>query len=376
MPWSQIQRTAVVALTVLVVVGAAAAPVAAIDGADTTETEDNAEDDEFPEEVCTDVTGLAAEEVPFDQVIWIDDLPEELQPDNVPANLVTPRTVAAIATGVTPNQCEVFDPNDPPYDPREDDVDPDGDADVVEETEEGSTLIVVNGTLNRSADGPGFEVLVETVPGADGELDPEVSINDGEKDYVLDPGVQYWEDGTVYLENDVVVIGKRAGVEYDCNGEECELDVRGAPHLADYPTVPSHTDEDHTSDATGDDGDDSDVDEPDGADDPDPPNTADSTDTTDADDTDDAGDADDGDDAESTDAGEDDGSDAGSDDGSDADGSGDDTGDGTETADDGAGDDGDQPAQAAAQGDGPGFGAGLAVLSVLFATVLARRRVA
>lgn len=360
MRWSQIRSTAFVALLLLVVVGSAVAPVGAVDDTERPEIADSEAEDEFPEEICTDVPDIVVDEVPFDQVIWIGDLPEELQPDNVPADLVTPRTVAAIVAGVTPNQCEVFDPNDPPYDPREDDVDPDGGADVVEETEEGSTLIIVNGTLNRSADGPGFEVLLEVVPEANGELDPEVRLNDGEKDYVVDPGVQYWDDGTVYLENDVVVIGKRVGVEYDCNGEECELDIRGTPNLVDYPAIPSHSDADHTSDTQTDEGDGTDGDDSDDAD------GDDSTDSTDA------SDGDDGDDTDSTtgtaDADEGDGAPAGD---GDPTGDGSDDGDETETADGSAAT--DQPARAGVGSDRKGFGAVLAGTGVTVAMMLGRR---
>lgn len=379
MRWSQIRSTLAVALMVLLVaVGFTAVPAAAVDGTDATRTE-NGDGDEFPEVVCTDITGAVGDELPYDRVIWVDDLPEELQPENVPWNLVTPRSVASIVLGVSPNQCDVFDPNDPPYDPREDDVDPDGDADVVEGTEDGTTLIVVNGTLNRSADGPGGEIVVEFAPESDGEVDPELRINDGEKDYALDPGVRYWGDGTVYVENDVVVLGKRAGVEFDCNGDECEVDLRGAPRLVDYPTVPSHTDEDHLSDSQGnDDVNDGDGDVSDGSEDPDSTDGSDTdnaetpTDDTGGDDTagdgSDAGtDADAGDrtDADVGDGDEVDDADDGSADGD----------DGTEETDDGSeSDSAGQPAQAGAQGDGPGFGAGLAALSVLIATLMARRR--
>lgn len=308
MDWNQMPRAAIVALLAVVTITGFVAPVAAIDAGDamdadedgvedTTTTADantsddgqyeaptddattvidtltgteaaTQSDDPFPEEVCTDLTGLVHEEFPYDQVIWVDDLPqdaqdsmqpsampgyeelpEDAQPPGVPWTILTPRAIGSIGFGAAPNQCDVVDPNDPPYDPTEDDLDPDADGDVVEETEAGTTLLIVNGTLNRSGEGPGGEATVEFDAAEDGEANPEIRLNDGEKDYAVDPGLRYWDDGTIVAENDVTVIGMTAGGEVDCIGEECELDVRGAPGLVDYPSVPSHSTEDPRDDA-------------------------------------------------------------------------------------------------------------------------------
>lgn len=342
----------------LLLVGFTAAPVAALDGGDG--AQESASDNEVPEEYCTDVTGLVADEVPFDQVIWVGDLPEDLQPSGVPWKLVTPDVVAAIALGVVPNQCDVLDPNDPPYDPREDELAPDGDAHLDRETDEGSTLIIVNGTVDESADGPGFESLLESSLEENGAVDPAVGVNDGEKDYGIDPGVQYWSDGTIYAENDVVVIGKTAGVEVDCIGEECELNLRGVPSFADV-AVPSHSEDDprdlpeEPDDGTSDGADIGD-DAADSADEPDESPTDEGSDRTETSTSDEDDDAD-------GDAGDDE--------------SGGAAGDETDQA---AGDDVDETAGGATdhrtstRASGPGFGIGLAIVAVLGAVLLVARR--
>jgi hypothetical protein len=201
----------------------------------------------FPEELCTDLLELLHEEIPYDQIIWVNDLPQEAQPPGVPWSVVTPRAIAGIVVGASPNQCEVQDPNDPTYDPREDNVDPDGGGDV-QQGDDGEVLFIFNGTLDRSAEGPGVEGQMGVTPGANGSLDPAFALNDGEKDYGLDPRFEYWEDGTTYFETDVFVLKKKLGFEIDCFGEECNVKTRGLPHFVDYPALPSHTDRERPKD--------------------------------------------------------------------------------------------------------------------------------
>ena len=230
---SNIRSSLTALLTFALIVGLLVAPVGTVAAQD--------EGGEFPEEICTDLLELLHQEIPYDQIIWVNDLPNEAQPPGVPWSVVTPRAIGGIVVGATPNQCDVQDPNDPSWDPREDDLDPDGDAGV-EEGEDGKTLVIFNGTLDQSSDGPSVEGQLGGAPGADGELDPALTANDGEKDYALDPRLAYWEDGTTYFETDVYVFQRTLGVEKDCFGEECNFATRGLPNFVEYPAFPSHTD--------------------------------------------------------------------------------------------------------------------------------------
>ena len=231
---SNIRSSLTALLTFALIVGLLVAPVGTV----------AAQDEgggEFPEEVCTDLLELLHQNIPYDQIIWVNDLPNEAQPPGVPWSVVTPRAIGAIVVGATPNQCAVQDPNDPSWDPREDDLDPNGDAGV-EEGEDGKTLVIFNGTLDQSSDGPGVEGQLGGASGENGEVDPALAVNDGEKDYALDPRLEYWEDGTTYFETDVYVFKRTVGFELDCFGEECNPRTRGLPNFVEYPAVPSHTD--------------------------------------------------------------------------------------------------------------------------------------
>jgi len=281
-------RTLAVLVTVVAVVGLAVAPVAAAqtddgttdadESGDSDDGESNESDDSalagdapvvseradhgpFPDEICTDLLAMVDEEAPYDQVIWVSDLPEDAQPPGVPWDVITPEAIGGIVVGATPNQCEVQDPNDPTYDPREDNVDPDGNADVQEDGE-GKVLVIVNGTLNKSGEGPGVTGEADLDIGENGSLDPDASLNDGEKDYRVDPGLQYWNDGTTYFETDVYVFEKSFGAEKDCFGEECNIGTRGLPEFADYPSVPAPSDRERPDDGN----DEEESDDEDGAD--------------------------------------------------------------------------------------------------------------
>lgn len=422
MDWSQMRSAAVCLLAVVTIVGFVA-PVSAIDAnnvtsgdgtttdeAPTTTTNTIQTDGHVPEEVCTDITGTVQEEVPFDQVIWVDDLPEDVQdqmqpsalpgydqlpedaqPPGAPWTILTPRAIAGILLGAAPNQCDVADPNDPPWDPTEDNVAPDGGADVDEETEEGSTLVIVNGTLDQTSEGPSGEGSLELVPAENGSVDPALMINDGEKNYGVDSGIEYWNDGTIYGETDVTVIGLTVGGEMDCIGEECNPHLRGVPKFTDYPAIPSHSSEDpreDTDEGTGGTTDSSDPGTGTGSTDtsPDATGATDSSgsDSTRSDDNSDGS-------SSSSSTGSSSSSDAnggstsaGTGDSSSGSSDGGDSGSGTDAStdsDDGGGSDSDAPAaqeqsnnETTTEGDGPGFGAGIAVLALLGGTLLARRR--
>jgi hypothetical protein len=205
--------------------------------------EDDGEEGPFPEQVCTDVTGEVHDSAPYEQVPWFDDLPEEAQPPGVPTSVITPEAVAGIVFGVTPNQCEVQDPNDPSYDPREDDVDPDADANLAQfGPDDGGfeTVVTYDVTLNESGEGPGSSGVIYVVDNPEfGDNGADIAVNDGEKDYAVQPRVRYWDGGNVsYAKNDVWLLGSRLGVDVDCDGEECQPGTGGLPHYADYPAVP------------------------------------------------------------------------------------------------------------------------------------------
>jgi hypothetical protein len=207
---------------------------------------DEGSDDPFPEEVCTDFGDRIDGNTPYEELPWFDDLPEETQPPGVPTDIVTPRAIAGILFGATPNQCDVQDPNDPSYDPREDDVDPNADADVVKVSQrDGGPFAVVTyeATLNSSGDGPGVAgVLYPGVNSEYGDSGADVVVNDGDKDYAVEPRVRYWDGGqTFYAENDVRLLNKRLGVEVDCDGSECQPGTRGLPEFVGLPAVPAPT---------------------------------------------------------------------------------------------------------------------------------------
>ncbi len=209
---------------------------------------DDSNDDEegpFPDAVCTDVGDQAQENVPFEQVPWFDDLPEQAQPPGVPTNLITPEVAAAIVFGATPNQCEVQDPNDPSVDPTDPPRDPDYSVENqrMGQFRDGAVGVVVfDVTANESGEGPGATVTAAGLATSQfGDADPSVTVNDGEKDYTVDPRVRYFDDGTGMAETNVELLGTRLGVVMDCNGEECQPGTRGLPELQKPPAIPAPT---------------------------------------------------------------------------------------------------------------------------------------
>lgn len=413
-------RTVAVTLAVLTVVGFGIAPMAAVatpsedtntayqlDGTqldDGLSTQANSSGP-FPQEVCTDLQGMIHEQAPYDMLVWVDDLPSDAQPPGVPWSVITPGSIAGIVVGATPNQCEVFDPNDPPYDPIQDDDDnfaPDGGGDV-QQGDDGRVLFIVNGTLDNTSEGPSVEGTAGLDLAENGTLDPEATLNDGEKEYGVAPELKYWSDGTTYFETDVFVFGTRVGVVEDCTGPECTFSTRGLPNFVEYPAIPSHTDSDPDAGSGGDGdsgsgdtgGDDGESGSDDGTDDG---TGGTGTDGTSGDGTDGAGGSGSGDDSGGTDgttetddgtgsgagtggSGDETGADgSGSSDGGQSDGGN--GGDGGQTGGDSSnqqqatqsGDGGDQGAQQAAAADGSGLGVVVAmVVFILGAAAIAPR---
>lgn len=418
-------RTVAVTMAILTVVGFGIAPMTAVatpsensdtayqlDGSDqlddgglSTQAEESGP---FPEEVCTDLLGMIHDEAPYDMLVWVDDLPSEAQPPGVPWSVITPKSIAGILVGATPNQCEIQDPNDPSFDPIQDDDDnlaPDGDGDV-QQGEDGRVLFIVNGTLDNTSEGPSVDGTAGLDLAENGTLDPDATLNDGEKDYGVDPQLKYWSDGTTYFDTDVFVFGTRLGTVMDCTGPECTFSTRGLPNFVEYPSLPSHSDSDPDAGSGGDGGDGSDGGDDDGTDDGEDGTDdgtggtgtdGDSTDGTDGaggsgsggdsgdDDgtnsTNDGGSGDDGAGETGGDADGDDGS-GSSNDGGSGDGTGDDGGDGGQSGDDADGqtrttqngDGGNQGAQQAAAADGSGLGVVVAmIVFILGAAAIAPR---
>lgn len=205
-----------------------------------------AEDEPFPEERCTDVLGEVGGQAPFEQLPWVTDLPDDLQPPGVPWDVATPGAIYGIASSAAPNQCEVFDPNDPPYDPITggDEVDPAADVTVQEFGGwQGGPLAVVSYdvTLNESGNGPGASGTVGgAANGEFGDLDSKLTVEDGEKAYGVDPRFRYQKGGkALKAGNNVELYGQRLGVVVDCDGEECQPGTRGLPNFFGYPAGPS-----------------------------------------------------------------------------------------------------------------------------------------
>jgi hypothetical protein len=186
--------------------------------------------------------------VPFEQVPWFDDLPEQAQPPGVPTNLITPEVAAAIAFGATPNQCEVQDPNDPSVDPQNPPSDPGASATPQRygQFRDGAVGVVVfDVTANESGEGPAVSGVVGGLATSEfGDADAELTVNDGEKDYTVDPRVRYHDGGsTAMAETNVELLGTRLGVVMDCDGEECQPGTRGLPQFKKPPAIPAPTGE-------------------------------------------------------------------------------------------------------------------------------------
>jgi hypothetical protein len=213
--------------------------------APTSQEDDGESEGPFPNAMCTDFGDQAQENVPFEQAPWFDDLPQEAQPPGVPTNLITPEVVAAIVFGATPNQCEVQDPNDPSVDPTDPPSDPNADVDptrVGEYNDGVVALVYYEATLNESGEGPGVSGMVGGLGTSSfGDADARLTVNDGEKDYTVDPRVRYFDDGTGMAETDVDLLGTSLGVVMTCDGEECQPGTRGLPEFQKPPAIPAPT---------------------------------------------------------------------------------------------------------------------------------------
>lgn len=180
--------------------------------------------EDAPVNVC-DTLDIEADDLPAESLPGLDDVPSEAAPSGVPTDLLTTRTLLAIATGIAPGPCEVVNPNDPPYDPvtGEDDIEPGYNEDVEYlGPNNGGVLGVVHYdvTLNESGEGPGISgVSVLSVNPEDGDIQQELAVNDGEKEYGVEPRLRYNED-RVWGDTTLVLLGKNLGAGADCERPE------------------------------------------------------------------------------------------------------------------------------------------------------------
>jgi hypothetical protein len=231
------------------------APGVSVDaGTDTSAVENDSETpvnysdiplEELPVDLCRDVLGDVQETVPLGQLPGLGALPSALQPPGVPTDLLTPEAVVGIVFGAVPNQCEVVNPYDPPVDPTDPPRDPAVDVEVqrLGEYNGGPVGVVrLDATLDESGEGPGATVVVGALANPEfGDIDLSLTVNDGEKDYTVDPRVRYWDDGTAYVETNIGLLGSRLGVVVECNGQECQPGTRGLPQLVELPAIPAPT---------------------------------------------------------------------------------------------------------------------------------------
>ena len=106
-------------------------------------------------------------------------------------------------------------------------------------------VVVFDVTANESGEGPAVSGVVGGLATSEfGDADAELTVNDGEKDYTVDPRVRYHDGGsTAMAETNVELLGTRLGVVMDCDGEECQPGTRGLPQFKKPPAIPAPTGE-------------------------------------------------------------------------------------------------------------------------------------
>lgn len=193
----------------------------------------------LPESRCTDVPGRVNENVPYEDVPYQDDLPEEA-PRPIPP-FITPRSVGNIVVGVVPNQCEIQDPNDPSVDPTDPPTDPEADVTVARfgEYEDGGVFLVYYRASLNGSDGPGVSGYAGGIAySTAAKTDHRVAASDGEKEYFVSPRV----DGDTSTAEAAVTPGTpflQVTAEVDCSGGECQPGTEGVPEPGPYPSVPA-----------------------------------------------------------------------------------------------------------------------------------------
>lgn len=179
-------------------------------------------DDRATVNVCEPLD-LGPRDLPIGALPGLGDLPDSLQPPGLPADLVTPEAVLGIVLGITPAPCEVVNPSEPQIDPTDPPDDPRAQLDVArfgEYNDGGVSLTYYDLTLDDSSSGPGVSGYTGVLLTPEyGDLDQELIVDDGRNGYGVDPRLRYNDDG-VQGETVLILLGKNAGVEGDCQNIE------------------------------------------------------------------------------------------------------------------------------------------------------------
>jgi len=194
----------------------------------------------FPRAICTDVPGTVDEEFPYDQFPNpLGFIPEEA-PLPVP-DVLTPEAVVGIVVGALPTQCAIQDPNDPSVDPTDPPSNPGGNVNMyrLEQTGNGGAIWFTY-RVGLAEDGPGVSGSVPVTASQSGGInaDPSVTVNDGEKDYVVDPRVEADQE-TAYYEAGFGTPFGGGAVYADCQAGECQPGTKGLPNFQQPPAIPA-----------------------------------------------------------------------------------------------------------------------------------------
>jgi hypothetical protein len=194
-----------------------------------------------PDGTCRDVPKEANGEVPYEDLPSRDDLPEEAPGTPIPP-FVTPEAIAGIIVGAAPNQCDIQDPNDPSVDPNDPPSEPSVSVIVYRsgQYKDGAVLLVYyEATLNRSGDGPGVSGFAGGIAHSDDAgTNPSVNVNDGEKNYAVDPRYRA-DDSTSDGSVEVSAPFGTVGANLDCSSGECRVTPQGVIEPPENPAIPA-----------------------------------------------------------------------------------------------------------------------------------------
>lgn len=193
-----------------------------------------------PEELCTNVPKEVNENIPYEDLPSMDDLPEEA-PNPVPP-IVTPRAVIGLVVGAAPNQCDIQDPNDPSVDPTDPPTEPSVSVNVLrleQAGDGGAVWITYQATLDESNGGPGVSGSLTGLAHSEHvDSDPYVTLNDGAQEYTVDPAFN-GDDSTADGSLEASTPFGGAGGNFECSGGECQPGTTGIPTFAEYPAIPA-----------------------------------------------------------------------------------------------------------------------------------------
>ena len=194
-----------------------------------------------PDGTCRNVPKEANGEVPYSDLPSRDDLPDEAPGTPIPP-FVTPEAIAGIVVGAVPNQCDIQDPNDPSVDPN----DPPSEAGITVNVvrsgqyKDGAVLLVYyETTLDRSGEGPSVSGHAGGIAHSDDAgTDPDVAVNDGEKEYAVDPRYRA-DDSTSDGSVEVSAPFGTVGANLDCSSGECRVTPQGVIEPPENPAIPA-----------------------------------------------------------------------------------------------------------------------------------------